>query len=53
MFGGLTGYSLVGVHFIGTGRLWQIKRFGGGLTRIQYKLHKVTHTDLCCITDLC
>ena len=28
-FGGLTRYSLVLVHFIGTGKLWQIKRFGG------------------------
>ena len=28
-FGGLTGYSLVLVHYIGTGILWQIKRFGG------------------------
>ena len=38
-FGGLTGYSLILVHYIGTGNLWQIKRFGGhsggGLTRIQ------------------
>ena len=28
-FGGLTGYSLVLVHYIGTGKLWRIKRFGG------------------------
>ena len=28
-FGGLTGYSLVLVHYIGTGKLWWIKRFGG------------------------
>ena len=33
MFGGLTGYSLVLVHHIGTGKLLQIKRFGG-LTKI-------------------
>ena len=32
-FGRLTGYSLVLVHYIGTGKLWLIKRFGG-LTRI-------------------
>ena len=29
MFGGLTGYSLVLVHYIGTGKLWRIERFGG------------------------
>ena len=29
MFGGLTGYSLVLVHYISTGKLWRIKRFGG------------------------
>ena len=28
-FGRLTGYSLVLVHYIGTGKLWGIKRFGG------------------------
>ena len=28
-FGRITGYSLVLVHYIGTGKLWQIKRFGG------------------------
>ena len=28
-FGGLTGYSLVLVHYIGTGKLWRIKKFGG------------------------
>ena len=28
-FGGLTGYSLVLEHYIGTGKLWWIKRFGG------------------------
>ena len=37
-FGGVTGYSLVLVHYFGTGKLWWIKRFGGyrggGLTRI-------------------
>ena len=27
-YGRLTGYSLVLVHYIGTGKLWQIKRFG-------------------------
>ena len=27
-FGGLTRYSLVLVHYIGTGKLWWIKRFG-------------------------
>ena len=27
-FGRLTGYSLVLVHYIGTGKLWRIKRFG-------------------------
>ena len=27
-FGGLTGYLLVLVHYIGTGKLWQIRRFG-------------------------
>ena len=26
-FGGLTGYSLVLVHYVGTGKLWWIKRF--------------------------
>ena len=28
-FGGLTGYSLVLAYYIGTGKLWRIKRFGG------------------------
>ena len=28
-FDGLTGYSLILVHYIDTGKLWQIKRFGG------------------------
>ena len=28
-FGRLTGYSLVLVHYIGIGKLCQIKRFGG------------------------
>ena len=28
-YGGLTGYSLVLVHYIGTEKLWQIKGFGG------------------------
>ena len=32
-FGGLTGYLLLLVHYIGHEKLWQIKRFGG-LTRI-------------------
>ena len=27
-FGGLTGYSLVLVYYIGTGKLWQIESFG-------------------------
>ena len=35
---GLTGYPLVLGHYIGTGKLWRIIRFGGssggGLTRI-------------------
>ena len=38
MFGGITRYSLVLVHNIGTGKLWQNKRFGrqsgGGLMSI-------------------
>ena len=29
MFGGLTGYSLVLVHYIGMGKLWWVERFGG------------------------
>ena len=28
-FGKLSGYSLVLVHYIGIGKLWRIKRFGG------------------------
>ena len=27
--GGITGYSLVLVHHIGTEKVWQIKKFGG------------------------
>ena len=27
--GRLSGYSLVLVHYIDTGKLWQVKRFGG------------------------
>ena len=31
-FGGLTAYSLVLVHYIGSGKLWQIENFGGYLS---------------------
>ena len=52
MFGGLTGYSLVFVRYIGAGKLWRIKQWwinGNSLyihtQRIQSIQHVVSYSE--------
>ena len=51
--GQIPGYSLVLVHYIGTGKLWQIKWFGG-LTRIPcvYIHSRVSKRRICSVCVL-